>query len=189
MQRRLLLSRSTHIALGSALYLTLPMAQAQPGYTVSEALLQQAVAKRFPRLYSMNGLVDLNLQAPQLRLLPDQNRLGAELALGAAGPALRRAYTGRFDIDFALRYEPSDLSIRVKQLRVNALQLNDLPPQPSALLAAYGPTLAEQALQDATLHRLRPQDLAVPDSLGLQPGNITVTAQGLLIEFVAKPLS
>jgi hypothetical protein len=38
------------------------------------------------------------------------------------------------------------------------------------------------------LHQLRPQDLAVADGLGMQPGSITVTDSGLVIGFEAKPL-
>jgi len=37
------------------------------------------------------------------------------------------------------------------------------------------------------LHRMRPQDLALPDGLGMQPGSITVTDEGLTIGFVPKP--
>jgi len=109
-------------------------------------------------------------------------------AMLAAGPALRRGYNGVFDLDFALRFEASDLSIRAHQLRVNALQFEGLPPQTSALLSAYGPSLAQQSLQDVVLHQLKPQDLALPDGMGLQPGSITVTAQGLVIAFVPKSM-
>ena len=186
MKRRRLLITCTRMAIGGAIYTWLPNAQAQPSYKVSAEQLEQAIAKRFPRRYPLSGLLNLDAQAPRLRFLPGENRLGAEMAVQAAGPALRRSYTGTFDVDFALRYEASDLSIRAHQLRVNALQFEGLPPQPSALLAAYGPALAEQALQDAVLHQLKPQDLALPDGMGLQPGNITVTAQGLVIGFVAK---
>ena len=115
--------------------------------------------------------------------------MGAGMAVQAAGPALRRPSAGMFDLDFALRYEASDLSIRASQLRVNVLRLDDLSPGPAALLAAYGPALAAQALQDVVLHQLKAQDLALPDGMGLQPGSITVTAGGLVIAFVPKPPS
>ena len=46
--------------------------------------------------------------------------------------------------------------------------------------------MAEQSLLEVVLHQLRPQDLALADGLGLQPGSITVTEQGLVIGFVAK---
>ena len=186
MNRRLLLTLSARLAMGGALYASLPSARAQPSYKVTAAQLQEAVAARFPRRYPVQGLLDLDAQAPRLRLLPEQNRLGAEMAMQVAGPALRRSYSGTFDLDFALRYEASDLTIRASQLRVNALHFDGLPPGPSELLAAYGPALAQQTLQGAVLHQLKPQDLALPDAMGLEPGSITVTAQGLVIGFVTK---
>ncbi len=186
LQRRQLLAATARWAVSGAASMALFGAHGQPNYTVSAEQLQQAVARRFPLRYPISGLLDLKVQAPRLRLLAGQNRLGAAMDVDAAGPALRRPHTGVFDIDFALRYEASDLTIRAHQLRVNTLQFEGLAPQPSALLAAYGPALAEQALQDAVLHTLKPQDLALPDGMGLQPGTITVTAQGLVIGFVPK---
>lgn len=129
----------------------------------------------------------MKVQAPQLRLLPELNRLGAKVALEASGMLLERNEPGVLDMDFALRYEASDQSIRAYQLRFNSLIFASLPPGQSELLNAYGPKLAEQSLHEVVLHQLRPQDLATPNALGLQPGNITVTAQGLVVSFVAKP--
>ena len=163
-------------------------AAGQPGYTVSTGQLEQAVAQRFPLRYPVGGLLDLMLLAPRLRLLPELNRLGTEMVVEAAGPALDRRYSGTFDLDFALRYEARDRTVRAHRLRVNALRFPDLPPGPSALLDAYGPTLAEQALGEVVLHTLRPQDLALPEAMGLQPGSITVTPRGLAVSFVpAQP--
>lgn len=188
MKRRLLLTAPLWLTVSGAACSAAPDAPGQSGYKVSAEQLQQAVAKRFPLRYPVGGLLDLNVQAPRLRLLPEQNRLGTEMVVQAAGPALRRSYAGAFDVDFGLRYEASDQSIRAHQLRVNSLRFPDLPPGPSELLNAYGPGLAEQTLQNVVLHQLRPQDLALPDAMGLQPGSITVTPAGLLITFVAKPL-
>lgn len=187
--RRLALQRSLGIVFGLAGGLIAGGVHAQPTYKVSADQLRQALARRFPRSYPVGGLFDLNLQAPVLRFMPDQNRMGAVMTVEAAGPALRRPSAGTFDLDFALRYEASDRSIRASQLRVNALRLDDLPPGPAALLSAYGPALAAQALQDVVLHQLTPKDLALPDGMGLQPDSITVTSGGLVIAFVPKPLA
>ena len=186
--RRTALSLLARLGLAAAGIGSVAAARAQPSYTVSSAQLQAAVAERFPRTYPVGGFLELKVEAPQLRLIPDQNRLGTVMHVDAAGPALRRSYDGIFDTDFALRYEPSDLTIRAHQLRVNALRLNGLPRGQSALLDAYGPSMAEQALQDAVLHQLTPKDLALPDAMGLQPGGITVTSSGLVIGFVAKTM-
>lgn len=189
MQRRRLLAASARLALGGAAYLALFGAHGQPSYTVTTAQLQDAVAKRFPVRKRAQGILDLTVQAPQLRMMPGQNRLGAVMAVEAGGPALRRTYPGTFDLDFALRYEAGDMTLRAHELKVNTLQFDGLPPQASMLLASYGPQLAEQALQGAVLHTLKPQDLALPDSMGVQPSTITVTDKGLVIAFANKPMS
>ena len=165
-----------------------PAVQAQPSYTVSAGQLQQAVAARFPQRYPVGGLLALNIQAPSLRLIPATNRLGAAMAVDATGPALDRSYMGTFDVDFLLRYEASDMSIRATQLRVNTLRLSGLPPEVSMLLGAYGASLAEQTLLEVVVHRLEKKDLAMADLLGLEPGKITVTDQGVVVGFVNKPV-
>lgn len=161
---------------------------AQPRYTVSAVQLQQMVQQQFPRRYPVAGLMSMDVQAPALRLLPEQNRLSAEMALEATGPLLERSQKGMFEVDFALRYEASDRTIRAHQLRFKRLRMADLSPAGTELLNAYGPALAEQTLQEVVLHQLRPQDLAVAEDLGLQPSSITVTQSGLVIGFEVKPL-
>lgn len=71
----------------------------------------------------MSGLLNLDLQAPQLNLLPAHNRLGAEMAIDAAGPALQGSHHGTLALDFALRYEASDLTVRAHQLRFKQLTM------------------------------------------------------------------
>lgn len=184
MRRRLLIACSASLIL--ALTACASGAGSAPSYTLTAGQLEGAIAGRFPRRYPVAGLIDLDLQAPHLRLLPAQNRLGADMAVLASGPVLRRSYAGSFDVDFGLRYEPSDRTIRATQLRVNALRIEGLQPRMAELLDAYGAQLAEQSLREVVLHQLREKDLAVADGLGLQPGSITVTERGLVIGFVPK---
>jgi len=74
----------------------------------------------------------------------------------------------------------------VCSLQVHSLRLTGLPAQAAAVLESYGSVLAQQSFGEVVLHRLSPRDLALPDSMGLQPGAITVTSQGLVIGFVNK---
>lgn len=187
LRRSFLADAARHFAVGGVALAAIGSARAQPAYTVSAEQLQEAVAQRFPLRYPVAGLVDLDVQAPRLSLLPETNRLGAAFALSAAGPALRRSHSGTLEVEFALRYESSDRSLRAHQLRVGRLDFPSLRPEVVALLNSYGPALAEQSLREVVLHRLRPQDLGVLDGLGMQPGAITVTPKGLSIAFVNKP--
>ena len=172
----------------AALQSALAQAQAQPSFTVSPEQVQQVVAQRFPRQYAVAGLLHLDVQAPHLRLLPAQNRISADMAVQASGPALQRRQPGAFDVDFALRYEASDHTLRAYQLRFQNLRFANLPPQVSSWLNVYGPALATQSLQEVVVHQLSSQDLAMADNLGMQPDSITVTDRGLVIGLVLKPL-
>ncbi len=145
------------------------------------------MAQRFPLRYPVPGLLNLEVQVPTLRLLPALNRLGAQMMVEAAGPALERRHQGTLDAEFALRYEATDRTVRAHQLRLARLQFPSLQPGVVAMLNVYGPALAERTLLEVVLHTLRPQDLALPDTLNMQPGSIKVTNEGLTIGFVPKP--
>ena len=159
---------------------------AGPSYKISAEQLQQAVKQRFPVRHKVEGLLNFDVREPRLRLLPEENRVASEMLVDIAGPALRRNYTGSLDLDFELRYESMDQSIRAHRLRVHSLRVSGLPQRTAELIEAYGPTLAEESLHEVVLHRLRPQDLALADVMGLAPSTITVTSQGLTVGFEAK---
>ena len=149
-------------------------------------LLQGEVAKRFPMRYPVAGLVDLDLSAPRLGVLPTLNRLRAEMPIKAAGPALNQPQSGSFTVDFALRYEHSDRSLRAHQLKVYRFRFPGLQPQAVDLLNQYAPALAEQVLQEVVLYQLPQKEAALADTLGVRPGQITVTEQGLLVELSTR---
>lgn len=157
-----------------------------PRYTVPARQIERMLAQRFPRREPLAGLLELTLAMPQLRYLAEQNRIGALLPLEAAGPALRQPRSGTLELDFALRYERTDQTLRAHRLRVHALRIEGIAPRHAELLDSLGPLLGRQALGEVVLHRLQPKDLALADGLGLEPGEITVTAQGLVIGFVPK---
>lgn len=186
MKRRLFLSAATGVTLGVLGYSTGSRATDTPSYRVSTAQLQRMLAERFPVRYPVATLFDLEVDTPNIRMLPELNRLASEFALRAAGPALGQSLTGSFEVDFRLRYEANDNSIRAHDLRAHSFQLAGLTPQGLALLDTYGQALARQALLEVVLHRLRARDLALADAMGLQPGEITVTPDALVIGFVAK---
>lgn len=175
-------------ALGAAVGLAACTGSLGPrSVTLTLEQMQERLAQRFPRRYPVaGGLAELNLLLPRLSLLPAQNRLRALIALEASGGVLRRLYTGTLDVDFALRYEPGDQTVRATDLQVHALQIDGLPPPVSQVLGRVGAPLAQQALREVVLQPLRPRDLALADSLGLQPGPMTITPQGLVIGLVPR---
>lgn len=184
-RRRLLAGMAGAYAVPAALG-SRPASADTPSHRVSARQIREGVAQRFPLRYPVGGLFELAVALPALRFMAAENRLGAQAAVEAAGPALRRRYPGTLDVDFALRYEPSDMTLRAHQIRLVALQMDGLPPQARALLDAYAPALARQSWAEVVLHTLRPQDLALPDAMGLQLGAIDVADDGLVIRFTPR---
>jgi hypothetical protein len=161
-------------------------AWAQPGYRISREQLQQVLAERFPLRYALPGLLELRIREPRLRLLPEQNRIATELAIEASGPALGRSYPGFIELDFALRYAAGDRTLRAHQIRVQSVRLPGLARDAAALIDAYARAATERALLEVVVHRLRPGDLALAETMGLEPGDITVQPDGLSIGFVPR---
>ncbi len=189
MQRRLLINRVFGLGQATLLLGLLGCAsmKAQPRFHVTLEQVQQVLAPRFPQRYPIAGLLDLVVQAPRLQLLPADNRLRANLLVELSGAAFQRKQTGTFELEFALRYEPSDRSIRATKLRFRRLYFAGLLPAASELLNRYGQQLSEQLLKEVVLHQLRKEDTAMMDNFGMQPDSITVTETGLSFGFSATP--
>lgn len=185
MMRRLFLTSSAAGAIGAALA-PLRVAVSQPRYIVSAQQLRHAVAQRFPLRYAVRGLLQLTVREPELTLLPDVDRVAALMVIAVEGPALARASTGEFDVDFALRYERGDQSIRARGLRVLSLRVAGLQPPYPALLDAVRDVLAQQAFGEVVLHRLGQKELGLADTMGLEPDTITVSPDGLVIVFAPR---
>ncbi|MDH0370947.1 DUF1439 domain-containing protein [Comamonas aquatica] len=176
------------LAVAAATTLTLSAcSQAVPTkISVSQAQLEQGLLQQFPKRFPVAGLLQLEMQRPALQLLPASNQLQTHLPVQLSGPALRQSYAGRMEVRFALRYEPQDRTVRAHRVEVLSLQFDGTDPAVADMVSTYGPRLASQALEAFALYHVKPEELQLADSLGLQPGAITVTPQGLDVAIVAK---
>ena len=181
MHRRLLLCSTLCIAIGLA-----GCSLAPRSYTLSQDELQTMVAKAFPRQYPLLGLVTLHVNAPALGLKPEINRINATMTAQLNGKVLTHSFDGAMDLDFALRYEPKDHTLRATQVHVNSLMMAGLPEGLASMLNAYAPRAAEQAMDDVIIHTLRDEDLAKLDKADRLPASFTVTKSGLRIDFDEK---
>lgn len=154
--------------------------------SVTQAQLEQGLQTHFPKQFPIAGLLQMNMQQPQLQLQPGSNQLQTTLHVALSGPALHTTLTGQMQLRFGLYYEPKDRSVRAQRVEVLSLQLPDANPAIADMVQTYGLRLAEQALQGFSLYTVKAEDLELADSLGLQPGAITVTATGLDVAIESK---
>ena len=163
--------------------------------TLSEAELSALVARAFPMQQQVLEVLDLQLSAPRLRLLPEINRISVLLVVRAQERLRGGRGRGELGFDSALRFEPQDASVRLNQVRVqhldfaagaeSSLALEALTALPGAALR-IGRGLAERLLEDLVVYRIGDQRLAQLHQLGLQPGAVTVTARGLEITLARR---
>lgn len=183
MDRRLLLA-----ALGCwpAARLFAQDAEPRPRRKVSAGELYEALSRHFPQRVGMAGLLQLEVSAPGLLLLPARNKLGASLAARPGGPGLGLVEAGEVDVVFALRYDRTDRSIRGHDAEVLDVRLPGLPPDFRRMLRQHLSQSAREGFGEVILHQFSERELALPDTMGFEPGRLTVLDDGLLVEFAPK---
>jgi hypothetical protein len=158
---------------------------ARPHLRISAAQLYDAMAKRFPQRFGLPGVVELEVSAPRLLLLPARNKLGASLVAQATG-AFQTVRPGDLDLVFAVRYEAADRTLRGWRPEILDFHFPDLAPDATQALRALLPALSQDIAAEVVLHRFTPGELALPDTMGFEPRDVTVLDDGLLVTFAQK---
>ena len=149
---------------------------------VPQARLQELIARRFPIDKRVLDAIDLTVDSPRLGLQPETNRISVELALRAeSGGAVAARMVGSLLVSEGLRYEASDHTVRLVDVRVERFAIDGLPGNWQRQLDRLGKPLAKALLEDQVLYTLRPKDVAVLEGRGVRPGALRVTATGLSI--------
>jgi hypothetical protein len=148
---------------------------------VSQAQLEQLLARRFPVTRRVLEVFDVTVSAPRLRLLPESNRIATDFDVGSTDRLLRSQHSGALALSFGLRFEPSDNTLRVTQVRVERLQIDGVPAPLQRQFERIGTLIAEQSLDDQVIHTLRPKDVEGVQGRGYRPSELRVTPRGLLV--------
>lgn len=148
---------------------------------VSQAQLQQAVERRFPIERRYLELLDVMVAAPRVLLRPEVNRLATEFEVLVSDRVFHGQHRGTIALNYGLRFEPSDNSVRLTNVRVDRFEIDGAPALLRQQLDRLGVQLAEQTLNERPIYTLRPKDVEAVQGRGYRPGDIRVTSTGLVI--------
>ena len=150
---------------------------------ITEAQLLSRIASQFPVKQRQLALFDVTLDQPRLRLLPEENRVATEMTY-AVGVALTGVapVKGQLELSYGLRYEPSDSTVRLHQVRVERLGVDGLSAAQAAQVKKIGGLMAEDLLKEAVVHRVKPEDLQSLSGRGYKPGVLKVVPGGLRLQ-------
>jgi hypothetical protein len=152
--------------------------------TLSESDLQRLLEREFPRQQRVMELLDVNLSKPSLRLVPERNRVATSLDLSASERLSGRVLRGSLAIEHALRYEASDATLRLANVRVDALRLDVAGTPLSGQAARLGGLLVEQLLDDFVIYRLSDERRQRLARAGVNGVDVAVTARGVELKLV-----
>ena len=154
--------------------------------TFSEADLARMFEQHGPFRRTLLDVLDVRVQRPTVRLVPQSNRLASSFDVTATERISRRTLNGRLAIEYGLRYDAEQKAIRMTQVRVESLQLGDVPADKRKGVENLGALIAEHMLDETVLYRFRPADLQNAEGRGLRPENVAVTRRG--VEVTLAPL-
>lgn len=150
---------------------------------VSEARLVALMSRSFPRSQRYLDLFDVTLGTPRVRLIPEQNRIGTELAYSLGSSVLsERQMQGTLGLTYGLRFEPSDATVRLAGVKVERFDLSGLPKAYAGRAHQLGALLAENLFRDLVVHRLDAAEVRRLEGRGLKPGALSVVPGGLRLQ-------
>lgn len=148
---------------------------------IPQAQIEELLARRFPLNQRVLEIFDVSVSAPRLRLLPESNRIVSEFDIVGTERLLRAQHRGVLALSYGLRFEPSDNTVRVTQVRVERLQIDGVPGPLQRGFERIGTLVAEQRLDEQVIHTLRPKDVETVQGRGYRPGELRVTAHGVAV--------
>ena len=148
---------------------------------VSQAQLQQAIERRFPIERRYLELLDVTVAAPRVLLRPEANRLATEFEVLVSDRVFHGQHRGTIALNYGLRFEASDNSVRLTNVRIDRFEIDGAPALLRQQLDRLGVQLAEQTLNERPVYTLRPKDVEAVQGRGYRPGDIRVTSTGVVV--------
>jgi Protein of unknown function (DUF1439) len=153
--------------------------------TLSARDIERLLERRFPLERRLLEVFDLTLDRPRLTLQPERNRVAVVLDFDARERLWGTRSQGRLDFDAALRWQASDRSLRLWQVRVQDLSLDRAGSAQRGGAERLGGALIERVLEDLPVYTLSDERAEQLRREGLAPGGVTVTARGVEVTLEA----
>lgn len=151
--------------------------------TLGEAQLQALIERHVAKQHRVAEIIDLTLERPRVRLLPERDRILSALDVTALERISGRVLRGSLAAENTLRYEPADATLRLAQLRVQDFQLDLGAGALTGTAARLSSVLVERALADAVVWRASESQREALRDAGVTGARIQITAQGVEVKF------
>ena len=154
---------------------------------ISQAQMQQWVDRQFPLNQRLLDLFDVSVATPRLELRAETNRIATTFDVSVSDRVFKSVNRGTLGLDYAVRFEPADNTVRVSGVRVERFEINGASIVTRGQLERIGSELAQQLLNERVVYTLRPKDVEAVEGRGYRPSELRVTRSGLAITLLPVP--
>ncbi|MBZ8139224.1 hypothetical protein CLD22_04825 [Rubrivivax gelatinosus] len=154
---------------------------------IDEAELQRLAAREFPLRRRVLEIVEVDISAPRIGLLPEHQRVSASVEVAAHERLFGGRADGRLEFDAALRWAAADQTLRLAEVRVGRFELDSHGGRAPLPAERLGALVVERALEGAVVYRLPPQRAERLRRAGLVPEGIEIEPGALLLRFTDAP--
>jgi hypothetical protein len=153
---------------------------------ISESKLQQLISGQFPFNSKMLEVLDVGVSSPKISFDAANNRINTSLDLNVMGSGIvglltKREYKGGIDLSYGLRFEPSDNSVRMTDVKVGKLSVDGVPESMERPISRLGVALAQKLLSEQVLYKVSAQDMEAAKGWGYKPSALKIAPGGLAI--------
>lgn len=141
--------------------------------------------RRFPLRKRVGELLELSLANPRLSLRPGAGRLATEFDLLAEERLLGHRWSGQIALEYGLRLERSDHSLRLDRPWVTRLVLDNKSGNPQ--IERMGALAMEQVLNDLVVVKMKPEQVERLAQAGYELGEVTIGSSGVEIGTRPRP--
>lgn len=152
----------------------------------SETDLALMLARQFPQSRKVLEVIELQVANPHLTLQPERNRVATSFDLIANDRLFGNHASGHLMLDYALRFDAADHSVRMKDVRVQSLSLDSGSSTLRGQAQRLGILASEHLLENLAIYKMKPEQADRMDRFGLEARSVAVTARGLEVHVGPK---
>jgi hypothetical protein len=149
---------------------------------ISQERLMQLISGQFPFNSKMLEVLDVGVSSPKISFDAANNRINTSLDLNVVGSGIvglltKREYKGGIDLSYGLRFEPSDNSVRMTDVKLNKLNVDGAPELMERPISRLGVALAQKLLSEYPLYKVSDKDMEATKGWGYKPGAFKIGQQ------------
>lgn len=153
---------------------------------ITQAQLEKAISQKFPFNSEALGLLDVIALKPRFQMLPEVNRVATDVDFNVSDKLFKLGFKASMSASYGLRIEPSDHTVRLTDLKVDAVKLGDVPVPIQGTVTAVAKRVAEGLLNDVVVYTIPDEDLQKAGQYGYRPNQLKVTKNGIALELIPQ---